>query len=237
MRDRQPLYNVGSNCNEYFKRGEGACYRTQFGDWRCYLNGSDARSPAMRIAPLGGVRPVAGGDAAPPPDAGPPQRTPPPARDPGAAPPAGGGAGAATGGRRVARDPNRPIGVNDTVAFSDPENPGRPANCTVLAVHVGAYRVQCMALNPMQRIVRDIDVARPGAQPPETSAAVPPSGPPFKAGDLVLVTPMGLQAEDNWQLCVVISNQVRSSNSYTVDCGYRPQNVLPEWVRADPTFQ
>jgi hypothetical protein len=48
---------------------------------------------------------------------------------------------------------------------------------------------------------------------------------------------MGLMDERYWQLCVVISNQVEQTNSYTVNCGYSPQHVLPDWVRADPEFQ
>lgn len=145
---------------------------------------------------------------------------------------------APTGGRRVARDPNRPIGVHDTVVFDDPRMPGQPQRCTVLDAYVGAFRLQCMNRpGQAQFIARDLDVRRPDGVAPPQSAATAPTGPPFRPGDLVLTSPMGLMDERYWQLCVVISNQVEQTNSYTVNCGYSPQNVLPDWVRADPEFQ
>jgi hypothetical protein len=141
-----------------------------------------------------------------------------------------------SGGRRVARDTNRPIGVYDTVDYEDPANPGAPSRCTVQAVFPGAYKLECPSLSPRQQIIRDIDVRRPGGQAPQTSA-VGPAVAPFRPNDLVLVSSMGLMAEEYWKLCAVLRNSVASTNSYVVDCGYGPVNVLPDWVRQDPDFQ
>lgn len=141
-----------------------------------------------------------------------------------------------TGGRRVKRDANRPIAVLDRVEYESPEDPGPPTRCTVLGVYPGAYKVECRDLGYLKKIVRDIDVKRPGGQAPQTSAAGPVTA-PFKPNDLVLATTMGLMDERYWKLCVVIRNTVRASNSYVVDCGDGETNVLPEWVRADPDFE
>lgn len=255
IRDFQPLYNIGSNCNEYYKRGEGNCYRTQFGDWSCFLNGFDVRPASMNIAPRAGgdgegslkdepSPGAAGGPVGPmaalqpamdPPVPGQPPAAHPVPGPPAATPPVASGP---TGGRRVARDPNRPIGPNDTVIYEDPRMPGQPQRCTVIQVFVGAYRIQCLNRpGRAQFIARDIDVRRPDGVLPQQSAATAPTGPPFRPGDLVLATPMGLLGEQYWQLCVVISNQVEETNSYVVNCGSSPMNVLPDWVRADPEFQ
>ena len=265
IRDFQPLYNIGSNCNEYYKRGEGSCYRTQFGDWRCSLNGHDVRPASMNIAPrAGGAGQGALKDEPPPgsaggtigpmaavqraadppvtdlppigqPPVGQPLPGPPAAIPPATIPPV---VTAPTGGRRVARDPNRPIGPNDTVIYEDPQMPGQPQRCTVLEVFVGAYRIQCLNRpGRAQFIARDLDVRRPDGTAPQQSAATAPAGPPFRPGDIILASPMGLQAEQYWQLCVVVSNQVMEANSYTVNCGDSRYNVLPDWVRADPEFQ
>jgi len=141
-----------------------------------------------------------------------------------------------TGGRRIKRDPNRPIGTNDTVEYESPENPGVPIRCTVLGVYPGAYKVQCRDLGYINQIVRDIDVKRPGGPALEVSTVGAVTA-PFKANDLVLVTPTGLQDERYWTLCIVIRNTVTSANSYVVDCGNGALNALPAWVRADPDFQ
>lgn len=255
IRDFAPLYNIGSNCNEYYKRGEGSCYRTLFGDWRCSLNGHDVRPASMNIAPRasdagqgtlkdepapgpagGTIGPMAAlQPATDPPVTGEPLPGPPAAIPPAATPPV---ATAPTGGRRVARDPNRPIGPNDTVIYEDPQMPGQPQRCTVLEVFVGAYRIQCLNRpGRAQFIARDLDVRRPDGTAPQQSAATAPTGPPFRPGDIVLASPLGLQDEQYWRLCVVVSNQVRETNSYTVNCGDSRYNVLPDWVRVDPEFQ
>jgi hypothetical protein len=116
--------------------------------------------------------------------------------------------------------------------------PGQTQRCTVLDVYVGAYRIECRNRpGQAQLIARDLDIRRPDGSAPQQSAAAAPTGPPFSPGDLILASPMGLQSEEDWRLCVVISNQVTATNSYVVNCGYSPQHVLPQWVRADPEFQ
>lgn len=100
--------------------------------------------------------------------------------------------------------------------------------CTVLAVHKGAYRVSCDYVNSIRR---DIHVRRPGGAAVGQTAAQPVTGAPFKRGDIVLASVMGLPKD--WRLCVVMRNDVARSNSYALDCGtdYR---ALPQWVRKDP---
>jgi hypothetical protein len=101
-------------------------------------------------------------------------------------------------------------------------------SCSVLAVHKGAYRVAC---DGERSIRRDIHVRRPGGQPVGQTAAQPVADAPFKRGDIILASVMGLPKD--WRLCVVMRNDVSRNNSYAVDCGsdYR---VLPDWVRKDP---
>lgn len=177
------------------------------------------------IGPMAALQSATDPPVTDPPVTGPPAATPPVTTAP-------------TGGRRVARDPNRPIGPNDTVIYEDPLMPGQPQRCTVLEVFVGAYRIQCLNRpGRAQFIARDLDVRRPDGTAPQQSAATAPTGPPFRPGDIILASPMGLQDEQYWRLCVVISNQVRETNSYTVNCGDSRYNVLPDWVRADPEFQ
>lgn len=118
----------------------------------------------------------------------------------------------------------------DTVEVADAENPGLWNDCTVIEVFNGAYEVSC---NYTRTIERDIHVRKPGGQTAGQTAAQPVSGPPFKAGDIVLGTTMGLP--DDWRLCVILRNQVQSSNSYVANCGGGTLlHLLPTWVRVDP---
>jgi hypothetical protein len=95
-------------------------------------------------------------------------------------------------------------------------------------VFKGAYSVSC---DYEKSIRRDIHVRRPGGQPVGQTAAQPVSGPPFKRGDIILATIMGLP--NDWRLCVVIRNEVAKSNGYAINCG-NDYRALPEWVRKDP---
>jgi len=115
------------------------------------------------------------------------------------------------------------------VQAMDPENPGLWNNCTVITVHAGAYDVNC---GGRQYTVRDVQVRTPGGAPVAKTAAQPVSGPPFKAGDLVLASVMSLP--DDWRLCVVERNMVQSQNSYRLSCGGTIYHQQPKWVREDP---
>ncbi|WP_157073711.1 hypothetical protein [Sphingomonas soli] len=115
------------------------------------------------------------------------------------------------------------------VEVADAENPGMWNTCTVITVFTGAYEVSC---NYTHSIVRDVHVRKPGGQPQGQTAAQAVTGPPFKAGDIVLGTIMGLP--DDWRLCVILRNQLQSSNGYVAKCGRSEMHLLPKWVRADP---
>jgi hypothetical protein len=234
VRDQAPLDNRGRSCNEYFKSGQGVCWSTTFGDWRCTLSTmGDTRPPLMGVAPRnwGQFQPISSRSAETQP--APDPTSPAPDTSTGSTAPAP--PPVQSGGRRIVRDANRPIAMHDTVEYEEPDNPGAPTRCVVQGVFPGAYKLQCTSLNPMNQIVRDIDVRRPGGQAP-ASSAVGAVASPFKPNDLVLASTMGLQDERYWKLCVVLRNQVSTSNSYVVDCGYGPVNVLPSWVRPDPDF-
>ncbi|MBU7580920.1 MAG: hypothetical protein KAF27_10700 [Porphyrobacter sp.] len=115
----------------------------------------------------------------------------------------------------------------DAVEVYDPVNDTWDP-CTVLTVFKGAYSVSC---NHEKTIQRDIHVRREGGQPVGQTAAQAVTGPPFKRGDIVLASIMGLP--NDWRLCVVMRNDVAKSNGYGVDCG-NEYRVLPDWVRKDP---
>ncbi|MBX3593812.1 hypothetical protein [Sphingomonas sp.] len=117
----------------------------------------------------------------------------------------------------------------DKVEVADAENPGMWKACTVLTVFKGAYEVSC---NYTRTIARDVSTRKPGGQATPQTAAQPVSGPPFKAGDIVLGSIMGLP--DDWRLCVILRNEVASSNSYPSNCGGSQYRLLPKWVRVDP---
>lgn len=122
-----------------------------------------------------------------------------------------------------------PYAAYQTVEVADAENPGQWRRCTVIEAFIGAYEVSC---DYTHTVVRDIHVRLPGGQPVGQTAAQPVSGPPFKSGDLVLASVMGLP--DDWRLCTVVRNAVESGNHYVVRCGRSPYNALPRWVRVDP---
>lgn len=100
--------------------------------------------------------------------------------------------------------------------------------CVVLAVYKGAYKVSC---NYTHSIQRDINVRKPGGSAASHTAAQRVNGPPFKRGDLALVSPMGLP--NDWRLCVVLRDEVAQFNRYVVDCGNQ-NSALPKWIRKDP---
>lgn len=100
--------------------------------------------------------------------------------------------------------------------------------CIVLDIYKGAYKVEC---NHEKSIQLDTHVRKSKGQPVAQTAADQVNGPPFKRGDIVLVSPMGLS--NDWHLGIVELDQVQKSNSYVVDFGNGSTNVLPNWVRVN----
>ena len=115
------------------------------------------------------------------------------------------------------------------VEATDPENPGVWMPCTVNTAYLGAYELTC---NYTRRMFRDVHVRVPGGSVMDRTAAQAVSGPPFKAGDIVLASVMSLP--DDWRLCVVESNNVQSQNNYLLACAGSKYRALPQWVREDP---
>lgn len=132
-------------------------------------------------------------------------------------------------GQPAAPPPAPVIAAYQTVEVADLENPGQWRRCTVIEAFTGAYEVSC---NYTHSVVRDIHVRLPGGQAPTQTAAQAVTGPPFREGDIILASVMGLP--DDWRLCVVVRNAVESGNHYVVRCGRSPYNALPQWVRVDP---
>ena len=102
-------------------------------------------------------------------------------------------------------------------------------SCVVKTVMVGAYDLQCD--DYMHYLVRDVNVRKPGGSAGTQTLAQAVEGPPFKAGDLVLASPVTLATV--WELCMVV--RPVANDYYQVTCANQVQKSVPaKWVRVDP---